>query len=119
MQGAITCTLLAPDLTEAGLFRADFLVVTAADYLNNTLQGVQRTRWSPDLVAATLDIGYAVYPRPCSPSVDILPELCKPLMKLGWCRKEEYECVTLYSPHPELLIQIAARSPQAVCPRKS
>lgn len=62
MQGAITCTLLGPDLTEAGLFRADFLVVTAADYPANTLQGVQRTRWSPDLVAATLDIGCALIP---------------------------------------------------------
>ena len=56
-QGPITAALLRPDLREGGLFRADFLVVTAADYPSNTLQGVQRQRWSPGLIAGTLDIG--------------------------------------------------------------
>jgi len=57
LQGPVTAALLRPDLTAGGLFRADFLVVTAAGYPTNTLRGVQRQRWSSGLIAGTLDIG--------------------------------------------------------------
>ncbi len=57
-------------MREGGLFRADFLVVTAANYPSNTLQGVQRQRWSPGLIAGTLDIGYDVLSAP------LWPHLC-------------------------------------------
>ena len=68
VQGPITAALLRPDLSVGGLFRADFLVVTAAGYPTNTLRGVQRQRWSPGLIAGTLDIGCDNEPdqsRPC------------------------------------------------------
>ncbi|GAB4820329.1 hypothetical protein N2152v2_007375 [Parachlorella kessleri] len=57
LEGALSCSLLSPDLRQAGTFRAAFLVVTALPAGHNNLGNLQRVRWTPG-GGPTLDIGH-------------------------------------------------------------
>jgi hypothetical protein len=57
LEGSISAALMTPDLQQAGMFKATFLVVTALEHPANNLSYLQRERWVPGRRPQTLDIG--------------------------------------------------------------